>query len=820
MQFPESWLRALVNPDLDTQALAEALTMAGLEVEDLRPVAPAFHNVVVGHVTEVQAHPNADKLRVCRVDDGSGAPLQIVCGAPNVVAGMRAPLARVGATLPGGMTIRAATMRGVESVGMLCSARELGLSEDHGGLLALPADAVAGQDVRALLDLDDTIFVLKLTPNRADCLSLLGVAREVAALSGAPLTIPTLPPTPVTLSDTLPVTITAPDLCGRFAGRIVRGVNARAQTPDWMAARLIRAGQRPISALVDISNYVMLELGRPTHVFDLDKVHGNMDVRWAVADERITLLNGQTVTLTPDVGVIAGGGVAESLAGIMGGEATSVTLDTVNVYVEAAFWHPQAIMGRARRYKFSSEASHRFERGVDFASIPEHLEYITSLLVQICGGKVGPVDDQIVRLPPRAPVSMRLQRCCKVLGIPLDAQDVAQVFTRLRLPFCLQTQDQTQAHDTVFIVTPPAYRFDLSIEEDLIEEVARIHGFDRIPAQPPVVPAQARGSVSGTRDTHALRDVMAAQDYQEVINFSFVEDGWERDAGNLDPIRLVNPIAQQLSTMRSSLIPGLVANVVHNVRHRQTRVRVFELGRAFVRDAAVADGKLAVAGVHQPLRLAGAAWGPAWEEQWGAPARAVDFYDVKRDVETVLGRQAGHLVCIAHMHPLLHPGRSARLVGERIDVKLEHHGRLMQQANLTHAPVVFELDVDALTHVPIPQPQDASRQPVVVRDLAVWVAGDTPYQALLDTLRHTIATDPQLAIVRDLRLFDVWRTSTAKTTNTQGNTADEKSLALRFWLQDADATLNDERVEQTLQCLTDALIRNHGARLRAQEAGA
>jgi len=820
MQLPESWLRTLVDPDLDSQALAESLTMAGLEVEDLRTAAPAFRGVVVARVTAVEPHPNADKLRVCRVDDGSGASVQIVCGAPNVVAGMHAPLARVGAVLPNGVAIGTAKMRGVESAGMLCSARELGLSEDHGGLLELPANAAVGQDVRALLDLDDTIFVLKLTPNRADCLSLLGVAREVSALTGAPLKIPQLPPVPVTLTDKLPVTITAPDLCGRFAGRIVRGVNARAQTPDWMATRLIRAGQRPISALVDISNYVMLELGRPTHVFDLDKVQGDLQVRWAAPDERITLLNGQTLSLAPDVGVIAGGGVAESLAGIMGGEATSVTLDTVNVYVEAAWWHPEAIMGRARRYKFSSEASHRFERGVDFASIPEHLEYMTSLLVQICGGQVGPVDDQIVQLPPRAPVAMRLRRCCKVLGIPLTPDDAAQVFTRLQLPFTVQEQAQTdtqtqtpaQPQDTVFTVTPPAYRFDLTIEEDLIEEVARIHGFDRIPALPPVTPAHARGSAAGSRDTHALRDCMAAQDYQEVINFSFVEDGWEQDAGHPDPIRLVNPIAQQMSVMRSSLIPGLVANIVHNVRHRQTRVRVFELGRAFLRDATAADDALSVAGVHQPLRLAAAAWGPAWEDQWGAPARAVDFYDVKKDVETLLGRDADHLTCVALAHPLLHPGRSAKLQlhGRDIGWLGELHPRLLRQTHLTQAPVVFEIEVDALMRTAIPQPQDASRQPMVVRDLAVWVASDTPYQALLDTLRHTIAADPQLGIVRDLRLFDVWRAASAQ--------SEEKSLALRFWLQDADATLNEQRVEHAIARLLDALVRTHGARLRAQDA--
>ncbi|MGE8642590.1 MAG: phenylalanine--tRNA ligase subunit beta, partial [Achromobacter sp.] len=389
MQFPESWLRTLVNPPIATDELAHRLTMAGLEVEETVPAAPAFTGVVVGHIVDIAPHPDADKLRVCQVDDGSGERLQIVCGAPNAAAGLKVPLARVGAELPGGMKIGVAKMRGVQSSGMLCSARELGLSQDHAGLLELSADMVPGQSIRDALNLDDTLFTLKLTPNRADCLSILGVAREVAALTGAPLSVPTAVAVPVTLDERLPVKIEAPELCGRFGGRVIRGVNARAATPDWMKSRLERAGQRSLSALVDISNYVMLELGRPSHVFDLDKIGGDISVRWAHEGETLELLNGQTVTLDPKVGVVVAGDQVESLAGIMGGEATSVTLDTQNIYLEAAFWWPQAIAGRARRYKFSSEASHRFERGVDYASIPEHLEFITRLIVDICGGQVG-----------------------------------------------------------------------------------------------------------------------------------------------------------------------------------------------------------------------------------------------------------------------------------------------------------------------------------------------------------------------------------------------------------------------------------------------
>jgi len=803
MQFPESWLRALVNPAIDTEALGHRLTMAGLEVEETAPAAPPFESVVVAHILAVEPHPQADRLRVCRVDDGSGEPLQIVCGAPNAAAGMKAPLARVGARLPGGVQIGVAKMRGVESAGMLCSARELGLSQDHAGLLELPADLPVGQCLRKALDLDDTIFTLKLTPNRADCLSILGVAREVAALTGAPLAEPKAEPVPVSLPDRLPVDVQAPDLCGRFAGRIIRGVNARAATPQWMKARLERAGQRSISALVDISNYVMLELGRPTHVFDLQRVQGGLTVRWARPGESLLLLNGQTVTLDERVGVIASGDEVESLAGIMGGEASAVTLDTTDVYVEAAFWWPEAIAGRARRFKFSSEASHRFERGVDYASIPEHLEIISRLILEICGGQAGPVDDHIINLPERKEVRLRAERCRRVLGMPVTDAEIADVFTRLRLPY--------RQEDGVFVVQPPSYRFDLQIEEDLIEEVARIHGFERIPDVPPLARAKMRAPGETVRGPHALRHLMAGLDYQEVINFSFVDEAWERDyAGNDNPIRLVNPIASHLSVMRSSLMGGLVANIVHNANRRQTRVRVFELGRAYLRDASVADGPLAVAGVSQPLRLAAAAWGPACEEQWGQPTRQVDFYDVKHDVETLFGARAGALRFVAAKHPALHPGRSARieLDGRAVGWLGELHPRWVQQAELAHAPVLFELEVDALTPVPLPQVRELSRQPIVVRDLALWVAPQLPAQALLDTVAEAVARDPALAIVRDVRLFDVWRDKSA------GPTA-EKSLALRFWLQDTEVTLDDARVDDCLARIRDALASAHGARWRA-----
>lgn len=804
MQFPESWLRTLVNPPIATDELAHRLTMAGLEVEETEPAAPAFSGVVVAHIVEIAPHPDADKLRVCQVDDGSGERLQIVCGAPNAAAGLKVPLARVGAELPGGMKIGVAKMRGVQSSGMLCSARELGLSQDHAGLLELPADMVPGQSIREALDLDDTLFTLKLTPNRADCLSILGVAREVAALTGAPLSVPTAAAVPVTLDERLPVKIEAPDLCGRFGGRVIRGVNARAATPEWMKTRLERAGQRSLSALVDISNYVMLELGRPSHVFDLDKIGGDISVRWAREGETLELLNGQTVTLDPKVGVVVAGDQVESLAGIMGGEATSVTLDTQNIYLEAAFWWPQAIAGRARRFKFSSEASHRFERGVDYASIPEHLEFITRLIVDICGGQVGPIDDQIVNLPQRPPVRMRLARCHRVLGVPVTREQVATIFGSLGLDYAVEGDD--------FIVNPPSYRFDLEIEEDLIEEVARIYGFESIPDVPPMARAKMFSQPEVRRGAHALRRLAAAQDYQEVVNYSFVEADWERDfAGNDNPVRLVNPIASHLSVMRSSLIGGLVANIRHNANRKQSRVRLFELGRVFFRDASAEDGPLQVAGVRQPMKLAGAAWGPAAEEQWGVPTRQVDFFDVKMDVESLFGARGRRLRFEAAAHPALHPGRGARVMldGKHVGWIGELHPRWAQQADLAHAPVVFELDVDALSEGELPQVRELSRQPVVVRDLALWVDEDVTVQSMLDTVAKAVKADAQLAVVQDARVFDVWRDKA------QGSEpVAEKSLAFRFWLQDTEVTLDEARVADCLARIKEALVAAHGARQR------
>lgn len=814
MQFPESWLREFCNPDLSTQALADLLTMAGMEVEELRPVAPPFHGIVVAEILTADQHPNADRLRVCTVDAGpfsKDGPLQIVCGAPNARAGIKVPLATVGAELPPGedgkpFVIGKGKLRGVESFGMLCSARELKLSEDHGGLLELPEDAPVGQDIRAYLSLDDTLFTLKLTPNLGHCLSVFGIAREVAALTGAPLVTPAITPITPQHDARLPVRIEAPDLCGRFSGRVLRGIDPTARTPQWMVDRLARCGQRSVSALVDISNYVMFEYGRPTHIFDLDKIRGGLVVRWGRAGETLKLLNGNTITLDEQVGVIAddraGSQTVESLAGIMGGDATAVSDDTRNVYVEAAFWWPEAVAGRSRRFNFSTDAGHRFERGVDAALTVEHIERITALIQQVCGGQAGPIDDQVTRLPERAPVRLRVDRAAKVIGMPVTQAQCSAVLRRLGLA--------VEEGEGVLTVTPPSWRFDLQIEEDLIEDVIRVIGFDQLPLVPPQAPVTSRVRPESQRSSHALRRAVAALDYQETINFSFVEARWERElAGNAEPIRLLNPIAAPLAVMRSSLIGSLLQVLRHNQARRASRVRIFELGRVFQRDAAVATTEHSVAGVHQPLRLAGLAWGPVDALQWGSAERPVDFFDVKGDVEALFAPRP--LRFVAASHPALHPGRCARveLDGQTVGHVGELHPRWCQGYELPAgqgAPVVFELDVPALLARDVPAYVPVPRQQAVTRDIALIVRDDVRHDALMDA----ILAAPTGGLLRGARLFDVYRPGAAST----GLAADERSLAIRLELLDEQAALTDERSEEVVRAIVEAARQAVGARLR------
>ena len=809
MQFPESWLREFCNPALTTQQLADTLTMAGLEVEELEPVAPAFTHIVVGEIKEAVQHPNADRLRVCQVDVGQGSLLNIVCGAPNARVGIRIPCAMVGAELPPGedgkpFVIKVGKLRGVESQGMLCSAKELQIADDHGGLLELPMDAPLGQDIRQYLNLDDTLFTLKLTPNLAHCLSVYGVAREVAALTGAPLKTPVFAPVAPTLTERVAVTIEAPDLCGRFSGRVVRGVNTQAQTPAWMVDRLARCGQRSVSPLVDISNYVMFELGRPTHIFDLDKIHGGLTVRWGKAGEQLKLLNGNTVTLDDKVGVIADEREIESLAGIMGGDATAVSDATHNIYIEAAFWWPAAIAGRSRRFNFSTDAGHRFERGVDAALTVEHIERITALVVQICGTehtRVGAIDDTQSHMPVAKPVRLRVARAAKVIGMPLTLHQVASALRRLSL-------DVTEHADDSVTVQPPSYRFDLQIEEDLIEEVARMVGYNNLPTTPPLAPITPKLLSESQHTAHTVRRQVAGLGYQETINFSFVEEKWEAElAGNHAPIKLLNPIASQMSVMRSSLIGSLLNVVKFNVDRKASAVRVFEIGRVFHKDDAVLDSDTSVKGFFQPMHIAAMSYGHDAPVQWGSKEKAADFYDAKADVEALLAPRKAEFS--AAEHPAMHPGRCAQVVldGQVIGHVGELHPRWRQGWELAHAPVMFELALDAVLTRTVPTGRAVPRFANVERDIAVIVKENVTHAALMAAIHAA----PTQGLLRDAVLFDVYRPKADNTSMAQ----DEKSLAVRLSLNSDEATLQEAQIDAVVQAIVAQLTHNVGARLRA-----
>ncbi|MDP1654073.1 MAG: phenylalanine--tRNA ligase subunit beta [Rhodocyclaceae bacterium] len=800
MQFSEHWLRELVDPPLTSAELAHSLTMAGLEVEALTNVAPAFSGVVVAHVLSVDKHPDADKLKLCRVDAGQGETLQIVCGAPNVAAGMKVPCALVGAELPE-IKIKAAKVRGIESFGMLCSARELGLSDDHSGLLALPVDAPVGEDIRSYLVLDDKLFTLKLTPNRTDCLSLKGAAREVGALTGTTVSLPVIRETVISSDRRREVVLDAPAACPRYCGRVVSGIDAKAPTPRWMKSRLERSGIRSISAVVDITNYVMLELGQPLHAFDDACLSGAVHVRYPAEGEKLLLLNEQTIEPAADMALIADEKRALALAGIMGGEESGISDATTELFLESAFFAPDAVAGKARELGFTSDASYRFERGVDFAITREALERATQLVLDICGGQAGPVTEAIDRgcLPKREAVHLRVPRAEKILGIQLGAEVAARLFKGLDFHF-------TREGDT-FTVTPPSHRFDIAIEEDLVEELARLHGYDNIPARLPQGSLAILPQDEQRRSVWRLRRLLASRDYQEVVNYSFVDAGLEHDfCSNPNPVALANPIASQMGVMRSSLIGGLVANLVSNLNRRLERVRVFETGRCFLCDDQSQSPRDAeggqIAGFLQPKRIAALAAGSAAPEQWGLALRKVDFFDAKADVEALLAPWQAHFERLDH--PALHPGRAASVsvLGKVVGMVGELHPQWVQKYELGAAPVVFELDLDAVLQQPLPSYREASRFPAVIRDLALVVDQGQPAQPLLEGL---IAAAP--TFVREVVLFDVY--------HGKGIEPEKKGLAFRVVMQDTEKTLSDGEVDAAVVKMLEAAAREFAAKLRS-----
>ena len=783
MQFSENWLRSLVNTDLDSQALSHALTMAGLEVEEMQPVAATFSKVVVAKILSAEKHPDADRLQVCKVDVGLAEPLQIVCGAANARAGLLAPCAMVGAELPG-ISIKQAKVRGVESFGMMCSSKELGISAEAAGILELDSNAIVGQSIREHLDLDDNLLTLKLTPNRSDCLSITGIARDVAAITGAETCFEAIVAVPATVKKTKNVIVTEQAACPRYCGRLISGVNAQASTPDWMVKRIERSGLRSISALVDVTNYVLLELGQPLHAFDAAKLNGDVIVRFANTNESLSLLNDQTVQLKADDLVIADANCAIALAGIMGGKPTSVDDATTEIFLESAFFAPSVIAGKARRLGLSTDSSYRFERGVDFGNTKNALEYATKLILEICGGQAGEVTEVVGSLPVRQPVELRITRLVSVLGIPFEVAKVTQLLTQLEFVF-------TEVNG-VFTVMPPSYRFDISIEEDLIEEIARLHGYDHIPAISPVANLLMLSAPEGRLHQNRIRDNLVAVGYQEVVNYSFVDESWERDLlGNATPIKLQNPIASNLSVMRTSLWGGLLDTLTYNLNRKQERAFLFEIGAVYFKHES---------SFVETTRISGLAYGSAKPEQWSGDSADIDFFDVKAHVDKLVGAKVSYQKA---EHIALHPGQTARILleGKAIGWLGKLHPKWQQQYSLTKGTYLFELDLEAVSNHQIPSYEEISKLLPIRRDLAVVLDESVAVEDMFVKIKKA-----NIPLVTEVTLFDLYQGP--------GVAENKKSLALSVLMHDTQKTLTDGDADITVANLLKLLQNEFGATLR------
>ncbi len=791
MKLSEQWLREWVDPPVSTDELAERLTTAGLEVAGVEPVAGPQAGIVVGEVLSVAPHPNADKLRVCKVHVGQEQPLDIVCGAPNVREGMRAPTALVGAELAGGMKIKKAKLRGVESFGMLCSGQELGIEENSEGLLALPQDAPVGEAIGVVLNLDDVSIDLDLTPNRGDCLGIAGIAREVGVIYRCSVNPPDMPAMEPAVTDEFPVEITAPADCPRYVGRVIRNVDPSAPTPLWMQERLRRSGLRSISAIVDVTNYLLLELGQPMHAFDLEKLAGGIQVRRATQGEGIALLDGTELTLDADSLVIADGNGPVALAGIMGGLSTAVSEQTRHIFLESAHFTPTAISGRARRYGLATDSSHRFERGVDFALQRRAVERATALLLDIIGGEPGPVIDvsSDEHLPRRQAIGLRPERIERVLGMSVDPETVTEVMTRSGASV-VEEGDRWE-------VTPPSFRFDLVIEADLIEEIARIVGYDNVPSVAPRANLEVRTATESRVELFRMRHLLMDRGYHEAITYSFVDPGQQAKIDpDEQPVRLSNPISADMAVMRTTLWTGLLKALAYNQNRQQGRVRLFESGLRFRRR----DGA-----THQTPTLAGVVAGSPYPEQWGSLQRPLDFHDVKADVEALLGLsgEPDHFTFVPSRHPALHPGQAATVQrGDRQVGSLGAlHPSLLKELDLTGPVYLFELDAELAAAGRVPKFEALSRFPAIRRDIAIIVDEGVTGQAVRECIGQASSD-----VLKKLELFDVYQG--------EGIDSGKKSLALGLILQAASRTLTDTEVDALVDTVVKALGRQLGADLR------
>lgn len=794
MKFSELWLREWVNPAISSEELSEQITMAGLEVDGVEPVAGEFNGVFVGEVVECGQHPNADKLRVTKVNVGGERLLDIVCGAPNCRKGLKVAVATIGAVLPGDFKIKAAKLRGEPSEGMLCSFSELGISEDHDGIIELPADAPIGTDIREYLKLNDNAIEISVTPNRADCLGIIGVARDVAVLNKLTLNVPAMDAVPAAIHDTFPITVEATDACPRYLGRVVKGINVKAATPLWMREKLRRCGIRSIDPVVDVTNYVLLELGQPMHAFDLNRLEGGIVVRMAKEGEKLTLLDGNEATLSADTLVIADQQKALAMGGIFGGEHSGVNEETQDVLLECAYFNPLSITGRARRQGLHTDASHRYERGVDPALQAAAMERATRLLIDICGGQAGPVIDVTneATLPKRATITLRREKLDRLIGHHVEDAQVTDILERLGCKVSF-------ANDTWQAVAP-SWRFDMEIEEDLVEEVARVYGYNNIPN----VPVKADLIMTSHREANLplkrVKTMLVDRGYQEAITYSFVDP---KVQALLHPAEealiLPSPISVEMSAMRLSLWSGLLSAVVYNQNRQQSRVRLFETGLRFVPDTA------ANLGIRQDVMLAGVIAGNRYEEHWNLERQVVDFYDLKGDLEAILDLtcKLDDVQFKAETNPALHPGQSAAiyLAGKRVGFIGVVHPDLERKLDLNGRTVVFEIEWEALAERRIPQAREVSRYPANRRDIAVVVAENVPAEDILAECKKVGVNQ-----VVGVNLFDVYRG--------KGVAEGYKSLAISLVLQDTTRTLEEEEIAATVAKCVEALKQRFQASLR------
>jgi phenylalanyl-tRNA synthetase beta chain len=791
MKIAESWLREWVDPDTGTEALAERLTMAGHEVDSIEYEGQGLDDVIVGEVLEVAKHPDADRLSVCQVTDGDGEAVTVVCGAPNVTAGMKTPFARPGVKLPNGMKLRKAKIRGIESNGMLCSAIELGLGDESDGIMELPADAPTGHPLNDYLGLPDAVIDLDLTPNRGDCFSVLGIARDVSALTGADLRDPSFDPVPARIEDTHPVELGAPEGCPRFAGRVIRGIDLTAKSPVWMTEKLRRAGLRPIHPAVDVTNFVMLELGQPLHAYDLSLVSGPIRPRMAEQGEKVALLDGKEIEANSDTLVISDDSGAIGIGGIMGGLGTAVTEKTTDIFLEAAFFTQEVIAGRARSYGMHTDASLRFERGVDPEGQARAIERATQLLVDIAGGQAGPtvVETATAHLPSRAAIHVRKDRVAHLLGVEIADERIVDILNRLGL-------NVTPVADGWEVVAP-SHRFDIELEVDLIEEVARVFGYDEIPEATAIAETPLEVVTESRIDSEVACATLVARDYQEVITYSFIDPAAdERISGTKSQLLLSNPISSEMSVMRSSLWPGMLIAASTNASRQQDRVRLFELGKSF-------HGTLA--NHSEVVRIAGLCMGPALPEQWGAKAQSVDFFDIKSDVVGLL-QLTGDISDVrfeATQHPALQPGQAAVVIrgNAEIGVLGKLHPKHSKAFELKRDVFLFELDAAKALASRAPRAEPVSKFPSIRRDIAVVVDDKVSAHELIDAVASSAP-----GLISSVRIFDIYKGP--------GIEAGLKSVALGLILQETSRTLTDEDADQALAAAIQELEDKFAAELR------